>query len=142
MILSRQLFGKMNTEKPKGFKRAEEKAKKILTDEGKVNALLNSAFEKASKQKKNLKSVWVDIQTLFRLVHSWIKGEYKEVPWKTIMYATAAVLYFVNPLDVIPDFIPISGYLDDIIVISFVIRSLKTDLDKFNHWEKEIKPTI
>ncbi len=47
----------------------------------------------------------------------------------------AAIVYFVSPIDLIPDFIPIVGYIDDVFIIGLVIRSVKADLDRFLLWE-------
>lgn len=126
----------MDEKKPSGFNKAESKAVKILKDENKLKKLLRSALTKALGKKEKLKSVWDDFQTLFRLINAWTKKEYKTVPWKTILYATTAVIYFLNPFDVVPDFIPIGGLVDDIGLITFVIKSIKKDLDKFLDWEK------
>lgn len=48
----------------------------------------------------------------------------------------AALLYFVNPFDVIPDFIIGIGYLDDVTIISFVFNSLRKDVQHFAEWDK------
>ncbi|MEQ8623499.1 MAG: YkvA family protein [Vicingaceae bacterium] len=127
----------MEEEQPKGFKRAEKKAKELLGNQEKLDSLIKSAKEKSKKKSKQLKSVWNEFQTLLRLLKAYWKKEYRETPWRTILYATAALIYFVNPLDLIPDFIPMTGLLDDISIITFVISSIKTDLDKFKEWEKE-----
>lgn len=122
--------------KPNGFQKAKEKAKKILADEKKLQELLDEGKVKANEKQKELKGVWKDFQTLLSLIKAWWKKEYTSVPWKTIIYATTAVLYFVNPFDLIPDFIPVIGYLDDITLISFVINSLQKDIVSFRVWEK------
>lgn len=127
----------MEEEQPKGFKRAEKKAKELLGNQEKLDSLIKSAKEKSKKKSKQLKSVWNEFQTLLRLLKAYWKKEYRETPWRTILYATAALIYFVNPLDLIPDFIPMTGLLDDISIITFVISSIKTDLDKFKEWEEE-----
>lgn len=127
----------MSDKKPRGFNKAEGKAEKLLTNEKKLNSQLKSAIEKAFEQKDKLKSVWVDLQTLFRLISAWLRKDYKKVPWKSILYATTAIIYFLNPLDIIPDFIPLAGLIDDISIIGFVIKSIKGDIDKFLLWEKE-----
>jgi len=49
--------------------------------------------------------------------------------------ATAAIIYFVNPADVIPDVIPLVGYVDDAAVIAWVVAAIRADLDAFRRWE-------
>ena len=71
------------------------------------------------------------LQLLFELMQDWWGGRYKGVPWLSITMAAAAVLYFVNPLDIIPDVIPIVGYLDDAVVVGLAIAALKEDLKKY-----------
>lgn len=126
----------MDEKQPKGFKRAAKKANELLGNQEKLNSLINSAKEKSKKKKKQLESVWSGLQTLLRLLKAYRKKDYRKVPWRTILYATAAIIYLVNPLDFIPDFIPLTGLLDDVSVITFVLASIKIDLDKFKTWEE------
>jgi uncharacterized membrane protein YkvA (DUF1232 family) len=58
------------------------------------------------------------------------------VPWQTIVLAIAAVVYFVNPFDLIPDLIPVIGYLDDATIVGFVIASIGGDIANFRDWEQ------
>lgn len=121
---------------PRGFKRVKKKTEALLENGEKLKALLNSAGSKAKEKQQQLKNVWNDFQTLLRLVKAWWKKDYTQVPWKTILYAATAILYFVSPIDAIPDFIPLSGFIDDISVITFVINSIHGDIKKFEAWEK------
>lgn len=93
--------------------------------------LLKAAVEKAMRYKEILKEVWPDLMALIRFIRAWIKGESPNVPLQIIILVIAAIIYFVNPFDVIPDFIPGVGYVDDAAVIAFVINSIRGDLDKF-----------
>ena len=124
------------SKKPKGFDKAEKTTTKLVENKEKLKALLDDALKKGAKNKKKLSSVWKDFQTLLRLIKAYRKKEYKDLPWKTLIYATTAIVYFLNPFDVIPDFIPVSGFLDDITLITFVVRSIQKDLEKFASWEK------
>ncbi len=128
----------MSQEKePHGFNKAKRKTEVLLKNRERLNKLLLAAKEKASKKQQHIKPVWIDFQTLLRLVKAWRKKDYQEIPWNTILYAASAIFYFVSPFDFIPDFIPLGGFLDDITVITFVTKSLRSDLEKFRAWENE-----
>ncbi|MEX2230878.1 MAG: YkvA family protein [Cyclobacteriaceae bacterium] len=73
---------------------------------------------------------------LGRLVKAYALGQYREVPWKTILLIVAAIIYFVNPLDLIPDLIPLTGLTDDFAVLIWVYNSVSNEIDKFLLWEK------
>jgi uncharacterized membrane protein YkvA (DUF1232 family) len=73
--------------------------------------------------------------SLYRMLRAWSKGEYRHVPWRTLILSLATVIYFLNPFDIAPDFIPGVGYLDDAAVLGFVISSIKKELDTFLEWE-------
>ena len=96
--------------------------------------LVAEAVKKADRHKGSLRKVISDLATLVRLVRAWFGKEYREVPWPTIAIAMGAIIYFVNPFDAIPDFIPGVGYLDDALVIGVTVKSIKTALDAFRVW--------
>ena len=93
------------------------------------------ALRKARQHGTRLKGVLDDLLVLIRLLRAWANGGYRAVPWRTLVVASAAVLYFVNPLDVIPDQLPGIGYLDDASVIAAVATLLRDDLRRFARWE-------
>ena len=125
----------MREKRPEGFDEAESKEGTYINDKKKAQYLLDEALRKANNNKGALEKIWADLFGLFRLVGAWIKGEYVKVPYKTILYAIGAIIYFVNPFDVIPDFIPLAGYVDDATVIGFVINSIKDEIERFKKWE-------
>ena len=72
---------------------------------------------------------------MLRLIRAYYSGMYRDVPWQSLVSIVAAVIYVVNPLDLIPDAIPVIGLLDDALVVAFVLKSVKDDLDAFMEWE-------
>ena len=75
-----------------------------------------------------------------RLSRAYASGQYRVLPWKSIMTILAAIIYFVNPVDLIPDFIPAMGLTDDIGILLWVYNSLSTEINKFLEWEKTTLP--
>ncbi|MEH7356902.1 DUF1232 domain-containing protein, partial [Neobacillus drentensis] len=64
-----------------------------------------------------------------------IKGEYREIPKGSIIMIIATIIYFVSPVDFIPDFIVGLGLFDDAAVIGFAIKQISSDLEKFKDWK-------
>jgi uncharacterized membrane protein YkvA (DUF1232 family) len=75
------------------------------------------------------------LQLFLRMIKSIAKQEYKKFPKQSLIKIVAGVLYFVLVLDILPDFIPFIGFLDDVFIISWVYESVKTDLEEFEEWE-------
>lgn len=75
------------------------------------------------------------IRTLLRMLRSYRIGEYREVPWRSVIMIVGALLYFLMPVDVIPDFFPGAGYIDDFSVILFVFNSIGRDIEAFRRFE-------
>jgi uncharacterized membrane protein YkvA (DUF1232 family) len=73
---------------------------------------------------------------LGRLIKAYATGQYKAIPWKTFLIIVAAVIYFLNPLDFIPDLIPIAGLADDFAVLLWVYNAVSGEVEKFLSWER------
>ncbi len=73
---------------------------------------------------------------LSRLSAAYASGRYRNIPWKAVMTMLAAIIYFLNPIDLIPDFIPGLGLTDDFSVLLWVYSSMSTEINKFLEWEK------
>ena len=76
------------------------------------------------------------IRLFLSAVQDYASGEYRDLPWTTIAMAVFAVLYFINPADIFPDVIPLSGYLDDAGVVAAAFGFLVRDLDKYERWKR------
>ncbi len=62
-------------------------------------------------------------------------GIYPKVPWFTIATIVLALLYVLNPFDVIPDFIPGIGLIDDLSVLAIGTGWIESDLHKYLDWK-------
>jgi len=113
------------------------KAKEYSKDKKKAKKLLDEAVKKANK-KGPLEEIWENVQLLFGLIRDWISGDYKDIPVGSIIVIIIGLLYFVSPVDIIPDFLP-GGLVDDALVLGLVIKQVKSDLDKYKDWLDEDK---
>lgn len=116
-----------------------EKAKEYANDKKKAKELVDEAMKKANKQKNKkgpIDEIWEKVQLLFGMVKDWATGEYKEVPKGSIIIILIAILYFLNPFDVIPDVVPVAGFVDDVFVLGLVINQVSSDIDKYKEWLK------
>ncbi|HQY19620.1 MAG TPA: YkvA family protein [Ignavibacteria bacterium] len=75
------------------------------------------------------------IKLLLNLLKDYRNKAYTDVPWRSIALLSAAVLYFVNPFDVMPDIIPLLGFADDSLLFAAVFKSVQTDLEKYAAWK-------
>ena len=79
--------------------------------------------------------MWPYFQAMLRLIRAYSEGRYPEIPENTLVVIVAAIIYLVNPLDVIPDALPALGYLDDATVLALALRRSRAALDDFMTWE-------
>jgi uncharacterized membrane protein YkvA (DUF1232 family) len=121
------------------FKKATGKAGKVAGSSFLILKLLKEALEKASNNKGNkgiIDLILVKLTLLGRLIKAFVKGEYREVPTETLLKILASFIYFISPIDLLPDFLPVLGLTDDLALLGWVVNSISVDLDKFEEWEK------
>lgn len=68
------------------------------------------------------------LRLFFQLLNDVRKGSYPQLPWLTLASLAAALLYFLNPFDVIPDFVFGIGLMDDATVATMVFQAYRKDL--------------
>jgi uncharacterized membrane protein YkvA (DUF1232 family) len=120
------------------FKRFLQKAEDYLKQPLRIKTLLNDAYQKASERKDFgtiAAEVMESLATLTRLIKASVSGEYHGIPKNTVVMAVAVLIYFLSPIDVIPDWIPVIGLLDDATLLAWFMTSIKTEMDKFHAWE-------
>ncbi|GAA4352286.1 hypothetical protein GCM10023185_11790 [Hymenobacter saemangeumensis] len=120
------------------FKKFLGKAEGYIRQPTRMKQLLTDAYHKASEKNEVgtlAHEAWETLQTLFRLIKASMSGEYTGVPGTTVAAAVAVLIYFLSPIDLIPDFIPVLGLLDDVALVAWFSTTLKSELDKFHEWE-------
>jgi uncharacterized membrane protein YkvA (DUF1232 family) len=90
---------------------------------------------KINKAYPALKKVLENVRELYALFKDSVKGNYKLHPANVAMIG-GGLLYFLLPVDLIPDFIPLVGYLDDLAVLTTIMNSLKGEINEYKTWKE------
>ena len=121
------------------LKKNEGKAKELLKDKDKMDMFL----EDLEKKLRSLDAIPVigpvfgDIPLLIALIRSYMKGEYTEIPIGSLVAIVASLIYFVSPIDLIPDILPVIGLTDDVVVLTLALSIVHTDLEQYKQWKEE-----
>lgn len=121
----------------RGFEVARRAAHQVLERRTRALRLAGAAYRKAARHDNALSQVREDLSTLARFVRAWARREYRSAPWTTLLYVVAALVYFVNPIDLIPDALAGIGLVDDVAIVAAVVHAVRGDLDRFRLWEQE-----
>lgn len=90
--------------------------------------------EQMAKESSFLRQYWKDIKTSFALLKDWYMGNYTKIPFRMVASIAGAMLYLVSPLDVVPDWLPFGGLLDDALVLAAIFAMSRRDLDEYLVW--------
>ncbi|MGF1924084.1 MAG: YkvA family protein [Bacteroidia bacterium] len=110
-------------------------AKDLLKDKGQTINKLKEAFKKANFHKDSLDTIWDKLHMLLSLAGDYSQGRYTAIPKRSIIAIIGALLYFLSPLDFIPDFIFGLGFIDDVYVITLVYKQVIKDLEAYSLWK-------
>ena len=99
-----------------------------------VNDKADEIGAKFHKQKA-LKSLLSQGMVMIDLVRDYASGRYREVPYWAMGATALALFYVLSPIDVIPDVLVGVGFLDDAIVVSFALRLIEKELDRYKEWK-------
>lgn len=119
------------------FDQLYRQAERVITSDTLVSKLLDEVFLKVGELSEVFYKTQDSIIALARMVKAWLHGDYKNISTKSIIAVVAALLYFVNPLDLIPDFIPVIGQLDDLLILGYLIKMVNKELERFMAWETQ-----
>lgn len=107
-----------------------------LLSRGRLPALIFAVARKGPR----LGKLREDVRLMQALCLAWWRGEYRSISTKALVTVVAGLLYFVSPLDAIPDWLLGVGLLDDIAVLAWVLKAVSDELAAFSAWRNRQAP--
>lgn len=118
------------------FKRANVGAARYARNSKSLFNLIRDAITKSGGLSgKNVGTFREQLGIVTRLLKAYASGTYRQLPSKTLIRVIAVLIYFVSPIDILPDFLPIIGFTDDIALMLWLFSGLGDDIEKFRQWE-------
>ncbi len=106
-----------------------KKSARYMKDPAKMKELTDIAMSYASR--KGLDEITDSVKLIGQYIKAIATGSYKDYSKSKLALAIAALVYLVVPADCVPDIIPLAGYLDDITVITFALKQLRDELERY-----------
>jgi uncharacterized membrane protein YkvA (DUF1232 family) len=118
------------------FSQALTNARSYAKDPERLRQLFKEAVKKAPTiPREQFKDLWAYFQAMLRLIRAYYRREYRNIPMQNLVMIVAAIIYILNPFDLIPDWIVGLGFADDAVVLGFAVRRTRRTLDDFMTWE-------
>ena len=81
----------------------------------------------------------VDAVDTLAMLWDWFAGRFDWSPMRLIVAFLLGIAYLVSPIDIVPDVIPFAGWIDDLVVVTAVLRLARFDLERYRRWRSEAK---
>lgn len=111
------------------------RAGQLLRQPGAAVRLAGEAAAKLDSNGERLAGVRRELVTMVAMLRAWARGEYRGVSSSALLSIAAGVLYFVSPFDAVPDFLFGFGFVDDVAVIGYVLKQVRSELQAFASWQ-------
>lgn len=115
----------------KGYGKAEE----ILHNQDELERFLQR-LEKKLKTVPLAGEKLATVPIMISLIKSYIQKQYTDIPIGTIIAIISALVYFLSPIDFVPDSIPVLGYFDDAAVVAACWKLVESDVEEYARWRE------
>jgi uncharacterized membrane protein YkvA (DUF1232 family) len=119
------------------YRNSMSKASRISRNSQSLLQLLKNVLNKT--QRMGVGGIFDEIRerlvVLGKLIKAYATGEYRDIELKNVVIIIASLVYFLSPIDLLPDIIPVLGFTDDVAFLTFIFRSLGDEIEKFEIWD-------
>lgn len=121
----------------KAINKNKKKAEEYLNNKDKLGKFLDDLEKNLNSKNSTKKLAYIPV--MISMLRSYYKGTYNDVPYRAILAVVGVLIYWLSPVDLIPDFIPVLGYVDDATVLAFALKLIKKDLDDYKAFRDKNK---
>ena len=116
---------------------AHARARRLVQSPRELLRLIEQAWSKQASagKSRSLEPVLAELRMILDLLRAWARGKYSGVSNASLVLLVGAVVYFLMPADLVPDFILGLGFADDAAVIAWVVGTVRDELVKFRAWQ-------
>lgn len=112
-----------------------KKSEKVREEDTSRLAGLTGELKKRFEKSPAYSKVRDDFLFVIQLLKDYTSGSYRAIPWRSIAAITFTLLYILNPMDFIPDLLPLTGLVDDGMLFATLLKLIKDDLDTYRQWK-------
>jgi uncharacterized membrane protein YkvA (DUF1232 family) len=113
------------------------RAWRYLTGEQDVRRLAATAASAGTGAGQPAFGLGADLRATWRLIRAYLRGDYRAVRVRSVLAVVVALVYFVSPVDLIPDVFLLLGLTDDVVVVSLLFTVVRQELAGFRLWEQQ-----
>ena len=119
------------------FKHAAKQAPAYVKNADGILKLLKQALSKTQSMGVGgvVDSVRENVVLMGQMLKAYATGDFK-LDMATLVKLVAVLIYFISPIDLIPDFLPMLGFADDLALLAWVIGDLGSELERFKSFQK------
>lgn len=131
----------MNVTKNRFFQLAIDRAARLAGKPGRIIALLAQLAVKikyTNGMSLNIQTLRDQFMVIGRMLKAHVNGTYKIRSVRMLVILLAAIIYFINPIDLIPDFLFGIGLADDLAVLTWVYSAAAEEIASFKNWESSL----
>lgn len=79
-----------------------------------------------------------EVQDIISMLDDYYHGRYKKIPTAALLGSLGIIAYLVSPFDLIPDNVPILGFIDDAFIINTVVTlCVDKELERYRQWRND-----
>ncbi len=83
-----------------------------------------------------------DVKLFFAMLKDYFTKKYPELPVRSVVMMVLTLLYVLSPVDLIPDFIPVIGMLDDAFMFGLCLKACVDDVEDYKKWKAMQPETV